>query len=246
MLPGLYSAASGLDVAIQNQEVIAHNLAHLSVPGFRRSFVVSETFENVLQGQTSLYSLSAATGATGEEVVVDFQPGTYQDTGRKLDLAITGDGFFTVQGPDGPLYTRSGVFEINANGELVNHDGLIVLSGGGPLQFPANVSPNGVVVAHDGVVSFDGAEIGQLDIAAFDDPGQLIQAGTTLFQAPPGVVPGESTATIEQGVRELSNVSAAHELVRMIAGMRFYELSTRAMNSLNDAIDQNTDPQQGG
>ena len=100
MLPGLYSAASGLDVSIRNQEAIAHNLAHVNVPGFRRSSVAFESFESTLE-EAEFGNLSSSSGVS-ETGYIDFTPGTYEQTGRSLDVAIKGDGFFPVEAPDGP------------------------------------------------------------------------------------------------------------------------------------------------
>ena len=120
MLQGLYSSATGLSAAILNQEVVARNLAHIDVPGFRRSLVSYKTFEAQLQDASEADVLSPHLGTQVNEVEIDFTPGRVRSTGRSLDLALNGDGFFVLDGPDGPLYTRNGVFHLDENGKLVS------------------------------------------------------------------------------------------------------------------------------
>lgn len=245
MLPGLYSAATGLEVATRNQEAIAHNLAHVSVPGFRRSIVSFESFASSME-QEELGQLTSNSGAVSDTGYTDFTPGTYQQTGRNLDVAIQGDGFFTVQGPGGPLYTRAGSFHISAEGALINNDGYPVLGTGGPIQFPPTASETEIEISNTGEIRLRGQQIGQLQLTAFEDNQQLTAIGTTLFQPGPDAVTSGAEVQVGQGMRELSNVSPMHELVEMIVGMRFYEMSNKAMNSIAAAIQQNTNPQQGG
>ncbi len=95
MLPGLYSAATSLNAAMKNQEVIAENLAHVDVPGFRRGIPIFESFQNVLNAEENR---SPNIGTNLDEVVTDFSEGRQQVTGNPLDLAISGDGFFVIEG----------------------------------------------------------------------------------------------------------------------------------------------------
>src|SRR5688572_15770386 len=106
MLAGLYSAATGMNAAAEQHEVIARNLAHASVPGYRREIMVSQTFEAALNA-VAPPSGHEAWGVETQEVVTDFGQGPLQRTDQPLDVAIDGQGFFTVMGPDDvPLHTR--------------------------------------------------------------------------------------------------------------------------------------------
>src|SRR5207245_8041453 len=105
----------------QTQDVIAHNLAHLNVPGYRDRGVAFATFDQFLTPATPANS---PVGTQISSDFHDFQPGALQKTGAPLDLALTGDGFLVLQGPDGPVYTRDGVFERGAQGQLQNKNGL--------------------------------------------------------------------------------------------------------------------------
>jgi flagellar basal-body rod protein FlgF len=241
MLQGYYSAASGMNAALQNQDILAQNLAHAPVPGYRRQGL---SFEAFIMPQTATNSAAPATPMHGTRVAQNasaFQPGPYQRTGNPLECAIQGDGFFVLDGPNGPVYTRNGQFQINANGTLVSASGYPISGVGGSLTIPPNAA--NIVIAQDGTVMADSTTVGQLNLASFADPSQLVRAGTTLFQAPAGVAAQAFTGSIRQGYREGSNVQVVQEMVQMIAGMRQYEAAGKAMRSLSDAMQQRINAQ---
>lgn len=237
MLRGIYSAATALDVAAQTQDVIAQNLAHLNVPGYRHRGVAFATFDPSPSPGTPADSLAGTQIARDFH---DFQPGALQMTGAPLDFALTGDGFFVLQGPNGPVYTRDGVFERGAQGQLQNKGGLPVMGANGPITLPANATD--VTVSGDGTVRAGGQEVGRLQLARFARPNELQRVGTTLFSAPAGVAQEPASATVLQGYRESSNVQAASEMVAMIRGARYFEAAQRALRALSDAVQLSTRP----
>jgi flagellar basal-body rod protein FlgF len=241
MLSGLYSAATGMNSAAAQHEVIARNLAHANVPGFRRSVVVSQTFESAMEEARQAHILRESWGVADAAIQTDFGAGALQYTESPLDLAIQGDGFFEVAGPDGPLYTRSGTFHRNEAGELVTAEGLALQGNGGPVVIPPEISNTEISIGRDGTVSARGQQFGQINLTRFADPLALQQAGATLFSAD-GTFGEQAEGQIIQGARELSNVSAVEELIAMIAGLRHYEASQRALRSISDAVAQNTRP----
>jgi flagellar basal body rod protein FlgG len=245
MLAGLYSAASGLNALEMNQEVVARNLAHVNVPGFRRGVISFEELEAAYEQATLGDTSQAGNGAEVAEVQTDFSEGSLQHTGRSLDLALNGDGFFVLDGPEGPLYTRSGVFYLSADGQLVSGDGRPVQGDSGPLQLPADTSPASIQVTAEGDVYAGGSQVGRLRIVSFADNQLLVPVGTTSFMAPDGAEPQEAEAAVQQGFREMSNVVVVEELVRMIAGLRLYEAAQRAMKTISDAVGQTTSPETG-
>ncbi|HZT83023.1 MAG TPA: flagellar hook basal-body protein [Gemmataceae bacterium] len=238
MIRGLYGAATALDAAWHRHEVVTENLAHLNVPGYRRRDVNLETFDRALghaDGNASLMGVRAS------GVHVNFEPGPLVSTGNPFDVAITGDGFFTVQGPNGPLYTRCGTFRLSPEGELVTASGMPVVGGGGRIAIPQGASA--VSIAADGTVQADNYPVGQLQLVRFANPSALVPAGTTLFQAPPGVQPETGGVTVQQGFREDANLNAAGEMVAMMLGMRHYESAQRALRVLGETVGLNTRPQ---
>ncbi|MFC1758075.1 flagellar hook-basal body protein [Planctomycetota bacterium] len=240
MLTGLYSAATALTAAQHRHEVTSHNLAHASVPGFRKVTGSTVTFES--------HFGEAIRSPTGRGVAVpengtDFSNGPVKSTARTLDLALVGEGFFSVTTPDGVAYTRNGAFFAQPDGTLITADGFTVRGvGGGNIQLPTGTAPSDVVIGKDGMVSVSGIPAGQIAVTDFEDRTQLERMGTTLFRASDGAVEIEPTASIQQGARELSNVSTVDELIQMIAGMRHFEAAQKVLSSIDNAISQNTDP----
>jgi flagellar basal body rod protein FlgG len=245
MIQGLYSAANALRLATQNQEVIAHNVANASMPGYCRLGMAQGAFEQQLA--RSLGEQPAAPppdGPSDTEQFTSFEAAENHYTGNPFDLALRGDGFFVLQGPDGPVYTRNGTFTLNARGELLGTGGLPVLGPGGrPLTLPAEATR--FTVAEDGQVLANGAAVGQLGLTSFRDPTKLIRLSPTLFEAPPESGPQQATAKVDQGYRAGVNVSVVHELVNLITGSRQYEAATRALRAISDAVEQQTKAQNG-
>jgi flagellar basal body rod protein FlgG len=237
MFRGIYSAATGMDAAMRHQEITADNLAHLSVPGFRQRGLSFETFDR------ALVQAAAGQGAAGTQIArgyTDFTPGGLQHTGTSLDVALSGDGFFTIQGPEGPLYTRDGVFQRGTRGELLTTGGYAVLGSRGPISVPPNATS--ITIGNDGTVASDGVPLDRLRLTSFSDPRKLIPAGTTLFEAPADADPRTSTATVVQGAREQSNVQPANEMVELIRETRFFEAAQRAARALSEAVQLVTKP----
>lgn len=235
MIRGLYSSAGALQIAERNHEVIAHNLSNANMPGFRRQVVA---FESLLQPSGSNAPQHSQIGAPGSRPTTIFDPGDMYFTEKPLDVAVKGDGFFVVEGPNGPLYTRNGTFQLDPQGVLMTGGGLPVTGTAGRITIPAGTSK--IVIAEDGTVRADGNDVGQLKLATFKDTSQLTQAGTTLYQAPSGTKTLPGNSTVQQGYREMSNVQVVDEMVRMIAGMRMYEASQRALKAISDSVQQRT------
>jgi flagellar basal body rod protein FlgG len=239
MLPGLYSAASALDAATVNQELIAENLAQASTPGYRRQGLVFEVLTPDLVNGTAPADGMYGTRPGGS--YTHFESGPIQQTGNRFDLALAGNAFFTLDGPNGPIYTRNGTFQIDDQGVLQNSAGLRVRGQGGSISIPPGAV--NVVVSRDGTVFADGVETGKLRLATFANPQGLRRVGPTLFEGPPAAEPDPAAVRVEQGYREGSNVQVVQEMVSMMLGMRYYESAERAMRGLSDAVAQNTRPQ---
>ncbi len=170
----------------------------------------------------------------------DFQMGEFQRTGRPLDLAIQGHGFFQIQKPDGTIvYTRDGRFMVNRDGKLVNSDGYPLLNGP---TIPAE--SQGTEIAQDGTVhhiSSFGIHTGQsIQLAVFRFPETLEMHSDTLFVGT-GVEGGPITGTpgangigsIQAGFLEKSNVNMSQELVSLQTLLRWKQGIQRAILALN-------------
>ncbi len=212
--------------ALQHQYlVITHNLANASTAGFKRSQTV---FEQVLASRL------AAAGASEEvqtHTAVDFTQGPLVQTGRSLDLALTGKGLFVVEDPAAPggrLYTRNGVFRTNAARQLVDAAGRLVQGDAGPIVLPDSVGIERVSVSREGQVSAGGQAIGKLQVVSFEDESVLQPVGASTFRAAADVQPAPATGFgVHQGFQEGSNVSTVEELVRLIMVTRLYEANIK-------------------
>jgi flagellar basal-body rod protein FlgF len=237
MLRGIYGVAGALEMAARNQDIVAENLSNATTPGYRRHahlFEAPDLSSSNAEGMAVL--------GTDPSSFTHHTPGPIEFTQNPLDVAITGDAFFVVEGPNGPLYTRNGGFTMTSTGQLQTRSGGYPVRGqGGPLTIPPTAVR--IVISPDGLVSADNAEIGRLDLARFARPDSLRRVGGTLFEGEGAETPPPGNASVQQGYREGSNVQAMQEMVSMILGMRFYEAAERAMKSLSDAVSQNTRPQ---
>lgn len=238
MFPGMYSAAKAMQVAERQHEVSASNLAHMNLPGHRRKLFANGEFSSYLNpGGTQ----EQTDGSTLDGIATDFSMGATKQTGRRLDVAIEGEGFFTLQGPDGKLFTRNGGFQISNDGEIVSVDGLPVLGDRGPLRVPAGTSSEAIMIDPNGRVYAGVTQVGQLQVAIPQSTEDLQQVGDTLF-----AVADESTVdTVEgnfrQGMLELSNVTPVNELVNLLVASRHYEAAQRTMRAISDAMQNRID-----
>ncbi len=244
MISGLYSAATALDAAEARHRIASENLAHIHQPGHRRRIIEQTTFEHALSQlqDTNGYSRTLGANVSEATIHVDHSSGVLEQTQRSLDLGIQGEGFFAVEGPDGPLYTRNGRFHVNADGDLVTVDGLPVRSqGGGALTIPADASPSSVAVGQDGSVTVNGTAVGQLELVSFELPQQLQTAGASLFSDPGTAGQQDAQVQVLQGYVERSNVSPIDELVNIMVSSRQYEAATKVLTAIDRSIEQRID-----
>lgn len=232
MIRGLYSAASGLNAMSVQQDVTARNLSNSSKPGFLRYVARFQAFgpeDNILGTRPSVHT--------------DFTPGPTKFTGNRLDMIIRGPGFFAVEGPDnGTMYTRSGVFELNSNGEIVTYEGFPLLdTDGDPIVAPPDTMD--INVLGDGTVLADNVNIAQIQVVDFDNTDALTRVATSMFQPQDGQQPNLIDAEIRSGYRELSNASHIGEMVNMMSGFRHFEASQRALRQLGETLALRTRPQ---
>jgi flagellar basal-body rod protein FlgF len=241
MVRGMYSAASALVVASEQQDVVAYNLANSTATGYRQRGLVFESFDRVL-GRTA-EPTGDIVGARTVQAYHDFRPGPLQLTGAPYDLALgDNDRFFVLTGPNGPIFTRNGTFSRSSQGRLVSPGGYALQGdNGNPLTFPPDATQ--ISIASDGSVTADGQPIGNVRVVRFTDMQQLTAAGPTLYTAPPAAGLTPAPGRVLQGYREGSNVQPADAMVRLIIGQRYYDAAQRSLRAISESIQLNTRPQ---
>jgi len=153
-----------------------------------------------------------------------------------LDFALVGKGFFVIETPNGPLYTRNGMFRVDQDGQIVDTAGRIVAGESGAITIPPNVSPLEIGVSSDGGISGGGVAIGKFRLVDFgEDEKELLPAGINCFQSPADIKPeSPKNLIVKQGFQENSNVQLVEELVDMIMVSRLYEANMQFISVRRD------------
>jgi flagellar basal-body rod protein FlgF len=218
--------SSSIDALTKEFEIITHNLANVSTVGFkRRSNAFSQYFE-AQEAETETYS----PGSIVLNSVFDFSQGDIVETGRPLDLALYGKGFFVIETLEGSLYTRNGIFLRNQNGQIVDSQGRIVAGQAGPITIPSDVGIQQVSVSSDGSINAGGIAIGKFQLVDFEDnEDKLVPTGESCYWMPDeNIQPVASESiVVKQGYQEASNVKIIDELVDMIMVSRLYEANMK-------------------
>jgi flagellar basal-body rod protein FlgF len=233
MIKGIYTSASGMIPRLKKQEVIANNISNASTSGFKKDSVFVRELSRA-EGKR-LSKKSDWQKPIVDQEYIDFRPGVFDFTDNPLDLAIEGDGFFTLQAEDGStLLTRSGTFMVNSEGYLTYPGGYLLTSEGGPIQ----VGDGKVTVGKNGEVEVDGQSVGRITPMTVGNVEELQKVGRSLFAVPEGVelLPSEQP-TIRQGYLETSNVDIVGEMVDMIISYRAYEANAKAIQSQDNSLE---------
>ncbi|MFN4099466.1 MAG: flagellar hook-basal body complex protein [Pararhodobacter sp.] len=210
-------------------QLIAHNIANLSTTGFRREGLIFSEYVRDLDHLEEPLSMAAARARQ-----TYMTQGTLTMTGGPLDLAIEGEGFFTIETPQGERYTRAGHFLPNEAGELVTPDGHRVLDiGGAPVFIPPEAAQ--IAVARDGTLSADGEPLAQLGLVIPADVSQLQRETGVLHRIEGEILPVENPAVL-QGFLEESNVNAISEMARLIQVQRAYEAGQKFLDREDERI----------
>jgi flagellar basal-body rod protein FlgG len=252
----LFTSASGMIAQQLHVDVTANNLANVNTNGFRRMRAdFADLFYQI--GRNPGATVTATQRVpTGVQVGVGVRPmattrdfytlGNVEETGLPLDVAIMGQGFFTIQLPDGrEAYTRDGSLHLTANGELVSGDGLFTVP---QIVFPANIDPNLISVGPDGQVQVTdptGAaqQVGQLQLTRFVNPEGLRAIGGNLFvetdasgQPITGIPGQDGLGELQQRFLENSNVQVVTEMVNLIVGQRAYEANSNGIQTADTML----------
>jgi flagellar basal-body rod protein FlgF len=234
---GLYSSYSGVKALAEMLEVLSNNLANVNTTGFKSDETFFRIYNHAL-AESTMQPLDKAINDSSvvQGTTVNFQPGPSTTTGRDLDVALEGQGFFVVETPNGVRYTRNGNFNLNAQGRLVTSEGFTVLGKQGPII----LKPGKVDIAQNGDIQVNGMRADSLRIVDFSDKRQLEKVGNSLFNPRSGAASEieANTAVVRQGNLEQSNVNPVRQMTLMISMIRQFESLQKSiqmmMNTMND------------
>lgn len=232
----VYTAMNGASHILAAQTLQMNNLANVKTVGFREDLQVFVS-EQVNGGKfpTRVY-LEAKDNAA------NLSPGAMVNTGNALDVAIQGNGWFAVQGPDGgkEALTRAGNFMLNQNGQLVTPQGYPVIGEGGPIAIPQAES---ITIGSDGTISIRPvgqetglAVVGKLKLSN-PSADQITKGKDGFFYRKDGaaVSPVDTNVRVAQGMLEHSNVNPINALIDIISLQRQFELEVKMMKNASEA-----------
>jgi flagellar basal-body rod protein FlgF len=237
-----YVALSYLAAQQRSLEITATNLANAGTSGFKAERVLFSDWLVTQQGADGSRGTRPVAMVQDRATWRDFTEGTLQHTGNPLDLAITGDGFFTVQTPRGPRLTRAGRFAPQPDGQIADGAGNALLdTAGQPLRLsPADVT---ITVSADGSVESENGRIGRIGVVQPADTARMQTEGATTIRADSPTAP-VAQPHIVQGAVEESNVQPILEMTRMMSGLRSFEFAAQLVQKESDrqqnAIDKLT------
>lgn len=253
MVRGLYTAWTGMVNEQKRLDVISNNMANADTIGFKKQGVTSQSFDDELtlriHNNNAYCPFNYRIGNMNLGVKIgetyhDFTQGSLRETGNTYDLALSGDGFFTIQttnkqGVTSTKYTRDGSFTVNTDGYLVTKDGDYVLdTNGNRIQIPGAQTAQSVAIDERGNISVDGRQIATLGIASFANPQALLLYGENMYEATDAAGLQAGNATVNQGYLEMSNTNVITEMVDMITITRAYEAGQKMIQTVDGTLDK--------
>jgi flagellar basal-body rod protein FlgF len=233
----IYTAMTGASQALEQQAVVANNLANTSTTGFRAQLAAFRSAPLEFGDGTTINNDTTRTFVLSSTPGADYTPGPISQTGNPLDLALQGPGWFSVQTADGnEAYTRAGNFHIDQNGQLVTANNQPVLGNGGPIAVPPGAD---VTIGKDGTVSALIPGDPPTAIAVLDqlklvnpDPATMQRGDDGLFRTADGQpADADPAVTVVAGALEGSNVNPVAAMVSMITNARQFQMQTKLLQT---------------
>lgn len=255
----LWTAASGMKAMQFSVDTIANNLANVSTTAYKKEKPEFEDLLYVTMQQaysdgenTRPVNLQVGHGVVARASVRDFTMGNLEQTGNKLDLAIQGNGFFLVRGPDGnAYYTRDGSFKLSMTDMgkmLATSKGYPVLDRDG-IEIYIDVDLDSLEIQPTGEITYKDPETGltistgqYIGLFQFENVQGLEAVGGNMYvsnSASGEPIPDYETSnpsTIMSGFLEASNVQIVEEMVKLITAQRAYELNSKAITTSDEML----------
>lgn len=235
MVRGFYQLGSGIMSQSSVLDTISNNIANAETTGYKKQTTVLSAFGQMMMqrvggtGTTNIGSSSFATVV--DETATIHTQGTLTSTGRDLDFAIAGDGFFAVDNNGTTEYTRKGDFELDAGGYLVNSNGYRVLNTAGN---PIYIGSGDFTCDENGGIQVNGTFAGRIGVYTFDDYNTLQEAGDGLYTGDGAYLSAD--ASIKWQTLESSNVDMADEMTNAISAQRQLQACSQALQMYDDVL----------
>jgi flagellar basal-body rod protein FlgF len=241
MDPVLYSAVDGGTNDLVRQDIIANNLANINTPGFKTDLYQAQTL--YLTDENGMVQNNSQSFIVEMPSTVDTTPGEIVTTGRPLDVAVGGNGYLAIQGPDGEVYTRGGSFHLDAEGQLLTPSGMPVIGEGGPISIPP---ARKIEIGSDGTISVVPLEGDSKTLAVIDrfktvslNRSQFTRtADGSLRLNQGGIAEQDTTIQVISGALEGSNVNAVEQMVQMISANRDFDAQMKIIATVETDADK--------
>ena len=234
MVNGLHTASRGMQLLQDKVDVVSNGLANANTIGFKKSLMVSEA--EIKHSRNTEHELHQDENQRMVEKYTDFSQGPLIQTENSFDIALQGDGFLQVDGPEGLVYTRMGNFSLNANGELVTLNGFKVVDN---KESPVILNGSKLEITDEGDIYEDGKFITKLGLYEVENKKDLTQTGSNTFK-----INDHENAQLSQNVRvkqgyiEGSNVNTIDAMVDLIRFNRSFESNQKVIQSIDGTLDK--------
>ena len=248
MVRDLYTAYTGMLNEQRRLDVISNNLANSATVGYKEENVVSRSFKDYMMvkirdGSNEYIDERIGVSNPGVkigETYMDWGQGSLRETGNTYDIAIQGNGFFTMRvtdsnGDSSIKYTRCGTFKYTHDGYVVDVNGNHLQGNSGDIQIPTDARE--VAIKEDGSIFADGVLVDRILLTDFEDYNYLELYGDNMYDAVAGAVTRDATGTMVQGFTEQSNVNVISEMVSMITITRAYEAGQKMIRTQDSLLD---------
>lgn len=228
MLEGLYAAAAGMAAQQRASEALANDIANLETPGYK---TVRVQFRDLLYSREPSGASSGA-GAAAELAGRSWDQGTLYDTGRPLDLAIEGGGFFEVRRANGAsALTRNGAFGLDSRGRLTTADGELLVPG---VTVPRGADVTQLTIGADGTATVGQTVVGRIRLVDVPARDRLLSVGSGRFEptAASGALRPASSARVRHGQLEASNASP----LELVGGQRTFQFLSRVVQAQDEML----------
>lgn len=245
MIRGLYTAAAGMIAKQAQQETLSNNIANMNTAGFKKDKLILKSFDELviknIDGSSMATAKKRVVGSLEFGVGIDqnktyFDQGVIEYTDRKLDFAITGDGFFTLEDENGnEKYSRDGRFQVNQEGYLVNSEGLKVLGEVDGVKSPIQVNNSEIMINSDGSFDIGDSNI-KFSLTRFPDTSTLAKEASNCYISKDQSGEADTQSKITQQALERSNVDMLDAMTEMISIMRSYESNQKMVQTMDETL----------